>query len=282
MFLLVLGRLPDRFAEGPSWAPRRVRILLSAAVGAAVAAFAMVVSVSRTAPSVGDDYLARYGAPKAAVATSVNVTLVDFRGFDTQGEITVLAVAAVGVVNIVGVARREQRRKRLARRDRRHRPDRPRHRRHRPGRPMRPSTILTTTAPGLTPVLLLVSLFVTFRGHNAPGGGFAGGLIMGTAVVLRYLAEGRPGIRSIRLDPVALIAAGLGLALATSTAPLLFGSQFMDSELVDLDLPLIGEIHFVTAGIFDIGVHVLVVGVVMAILIAFARADDEATRAGSA
>ncbi|MFI5043873.1 MAG: MnhB domain-containing protein [Acidimicrobiales bacterium] len=145
---------------------------------------------------------------------------------------------------------------------------------------MRRSTILTTTASGLTPVLLLVSLYVTFRGHNAPGGGFAGGLVMGTAIILRYLAEGHPGIRSSRLDPVVLIAAGLGLALITSTAPLVFGSQFMDSKLIDLDVPLIGEIHFVTAGFFDIGVHVLVVGVVMSILIAFARADDEAGSTG--
>jgi len=145
---------------------------------------------------------------------------------------------------------------------------------------MRRSIILTTTASGLTPVLLLVSLYVTFRGHNAPGGGFAGGLIMGTAIILRYLADGRPGIRSTRLDPVVLVAAGLGLSLITSTAPLVFGSQFMDSKLIDLDVPLIGEIHFVTAGFFDIGVHVLVVGVVMSILIAFARADDEAGTAG--
>ena len=112
MFLLVLGRLPDRWAEGPRWAPSWVRILIAGSVGAAVAAFAMVISVSRTAPSVGDEYLART-VPEGGGRNSVNVTLVDFRGFDTQGEITVLAVAAVGVVNIVGVARREQRRKRL-------------------------------------------------------------------------------------------------------------------------------------------------------------------------
>ena len=112
MFLLVLGRLPDRLAEGPRWAPSSGPHPDRGPVGAAVAAFAMVISVSRTAPSVGDEYLART-VPEGGGRNSVNVTLVDFRGFDTQGEITVLAVAAVGVVNIVGVARREQRRKRL-------------------------------------------------------------------------------------------------------------------------------------------------------------------------
>ena len=250
----------------------------------------MVVSVSRTQPSVGDDYLAR-SKSEGGGANVVNVTLVDFRGFDTQGEITVLAIAAVGVVNIVGVARREQRRKRLA--DGTDGPgldpspgrlpdeddpmSRAHLRRHRPGDPMRRSTILSLSVRGLTPVLLLVSIYVTFRGHNAPGGGFAGGLIMGTAIVLRYLSGGTPEISSLRLDPTLLIAGGLGLALATSTAPLLFGSEFMNSQLYVFHVPLIGEIHFVTAAIFDIGVHILVVGVVVSILIAFARADDDAT-----
>lgn len=100
---------------------------------------------------------------------------------------------------------------------------------------------------------------------------------MGAAVVLRYLAEGMPGVRNMRLDPILLIATGLGVAVATTAAPLLFGRNVMDSQLWEVHLPLIGEIHFVSAGIFDIGVHILVVGVVVAVLLAFAQADDEAT-----
>jgi multicomponent Na+:H+ antiporter subunit A len=142
---------------------------------------------------------------------------------------------------------------------------------------MRRSVILTLSARALTPVLLLVSIFVTFRGHNAPGGGFAGGLIMGAAVVLLYLAEGMPAVRRLRLDPVLLIAAGLGVAVATTAAPLLFGANVMDSQIWHLDVPVIGDVKFVTAAVFDIGVHILVVGVVVAILLAFAQADDEAS-----
>ena len=112
MFLLVFGRLPDRFAAAPAWAPRAVRVGVAVAVGAALAAVAMIVPAFRTQPSVGDEYMAR-SLPEGGGRNVVNVTLVDFRGFDTQGEITVLAVAAIGVVNIVGVARREQRRRRL-------------------------------------------------------------------------------------------------------------------------------------------------------------------------
>ncbi|CAN5680382.1 hypothetical protein BH10ACT3_BH10ACT3_11470 [soil metagenome] len=142
---------------------------------------------------------------------------------------------------------------------------------------MRRSVILTVSARALTPVLLLVSIFVTFRGHNAPGGGFAGGLIMGTAVVLLYLSEGMPAVQRLRLDPVILIATGLGVAVATTTAPLLFGENVMDSQIWHLDVPVIGDIKFVTAAVFDIGVHILVVGVVVSILLAFAQADDEAS-----
>ena len=145
---------------------------------------------------------------------------------------------------------------------------------------MRRSVILVVSARALTPVLLLVSLYVTFRGHNAPGGGFAGGLIMAAAVVLRYLSEGVEGVGRLRLDPVWLIAGGLGLALITTTAPLAFGLNVMDSQLWDLHVPVIGDVHIVTAGFFDIGVHVLVVGVVMAILLTFVPADAEASELG--
>ena len=112
MFLLVLGRLPDRFRAAPTWAPRTARIGLSVAIGLAVTLFALAASASRSAPSIGDELMRRSEA-EAGGRNVVNVTIVDFRGFDTLGEITVLAVAAVGVVNLVGAARREQRRKRL-------------------------------------------------------------------------------------------------------------------------------------------------------------------------
>ncbi len=143
---------------------------------------------------------------------------------------------------------------------------------------IRRSAILTTTVNGLTPVLLLVSVFLTFRGHNAPGGGFSGGLVMGAAIVLRYLASGAPAVRSLRIDPIALMGVGLAVAVGDGMASLIGGGAFLDSKIIDLDLPLIGEIYFVTATIFDIGVYIVVVGVVMAILVALVEADDEVAR----
>ena len=113
VFLLALARLPRDFSPAPPWAPAWVRIGISVAVGVTVAAFALGASHARTAPSVGEDYIA-LSEPAAGGRNVVNVILVDFRGFDTLGEITVLAVAGAGVVNLVRSARRQQRRKQLA------------------------------------------------------------------------------------------------------------------------------------------------------------------------
>lgn len=139
----------------------------------------------------------------------------------------------------------------------------------------RRSVILTETVDGLTPVLLLFSVFLTLRGHNAPGGGFAGGLVMGSAVVLRYLASGPKGIRSLRVDPIALIGIGLAIAAAVGLVSLAVDGSFLESAIWKWDVPVVGEVKLVSSSLFDIGVHVLVVGVVMAVIVAFADADDE-------
>jgi multicomponent Na+:H+ antiporter subunit A len=200
------------------------------------------------------------------------VTLVDFRGFDTLGEITVLAVAAIGVVNLVGVARREQRRKRLAdgidltdpetmvAADRVHRL------RFR-------SVVLSTTARGLAPVLAVVALWVASRGHNSPGGGFAGGLILSAAVILGYLAEGRRSFDPRRLQPLLLVGIGLAVAVVVAVTPLAFGDALLESAVVKIHPPIIGEVKLVSSALFDVGVMILVTGVVLAALGAFVRSD---------
>lgn len=137
------------------------------------------------------------------------------------------------------------------------------------------STVLTTTVTGITPIVLAFSIFLTLRGHNAPGGGFSGGLVMGSAVILRYLAAGPGGIRSLRIDPVVLMGCGLVLAVATGLASLVVDDAYLESAIWTAEVPLIGDLKIVSSSVFDIGVHVLVVGVVMAVLVAFVEADDE-------
>ncbi len=99
VLLLVMRKLPTRFERDINWMSRGVRVAVSVFVGIAVATFAVVASSSRTAPSVGDDYLAR-SVPEGFGKNVVNVILVDFRGVDTLGEVTVLLVAALGIVNL--------------------------------------------------------------------------------------------------------------------------------------------------------------------------------------
>ncbi|MBM3694048.1 MAG: DUF4040 domain-containing protein, partial [Actinobacteria bacterium] len=270
MFLLVLQHLPDGLRPPPSWAPRALRFGLAAVVGISVTVFALAVSSSRTEPSVGRDYIAR-SVDEGGGRNVVNVTLVDFRGFDTLGEITVLAVAAIGVVNLVGHARREQRRKRLADGTDDLGPGRPTVVDHDVGSRFR-SVILSTTVRGIAPALGAVALFVAARGHNAPGGGFAGGLILATAIALGYLADGRRAFRLRPAQPLLAVGIGLALAVAVAVTPLAFGGALLESAIVTVDVPAVGPVKLVSSALFDVGVMILVAGAVLAAMAAFVGA----------
>jgi multicomponent Na+:H+ antiporter subunit A len=110
IFLLALRVMPRRFAPASQWVPKWARVVVALAIGVVVPCFALLVRESREAPSVAADYLTR-SVDEAGGANVVNVILVDFRGFDTMGEITVLAIASLGVVNLVRVAERQRRAK---------------------------------------------------------------------------------------------------------------------------------------------------------------------------
>jgi multisubunit Na+/H+ antiporter MnhB subunit len=133
----------------------------------------------------------------------------------------------------------------------------------------RRSAIVDEADRWLFPVILLVSVYVALKGHNAPGGGFAGGLVAGCAFVLRYLAGGSLRLRrSVRVAPTVLVGLGLAIAVLTSAAPLLAGDALLDSAIVKLDVPLIGQMKLVSSAVFDLGVYVVVVGVVLSVLMA--------------
>jgi multisubunit Na+/H+ antiporter MnhB subunit len=135
--------------------------------------------------------------------------------------------------------------------------------------------ILTATANGLTPVMVLVALALTFRGHNAPGGGFAGGLVMSSAVVLRYLADGPTALARLRFDPVVVTGLGLLVALATAIGPLLVGQPLLTSAIWKLHVPLIGTVKVVSSTFFDLGVFLVVLGVVTSVVLSLVEADQQ-------
>jgi multicomponent K+:H+ antiporter subunit A len=119
----------------------------------------------------------------------------------------------------------------------------------------------------LLPLALLVSVFIFLRGHNVPGGGFIAGLITAVALILQYMASGIDWTRErwrVHYHPV--VAAGVLIAVATGAGSWLFGRPFLTSAFGHFHLPLIGEFELASAMLFDLGVYLTVVGVVMLIL----------------
>lgn len=142
----------------------------------------------------------------------------------------------------------------------------------------RRSLILTESDRWLFPVVILVSVYVTFRGHNAPGGGFIGGLIAGSAFIIRYLAGLRLTIGNRRqINPASVIGLGLLISGVTAVIPLFFGDALLESMIWKWTWPIFGDIKIVSSAFFDIGVYVLVVGVVLLVLVSLA-ADPLRTR----
>lgn len=139
----------------------------------------------------------------------------------------------------------------------------------------RRSLILTEADRWIFPVVLLVSVYATFRGHNAPGGGFIGGLIAGSAFIVRFLAgieltigkAQSPQKPARQINPTLLIGAGLLISVVTALVPLVQGDTLLESAIVKWDVPLVGTVKLVSSTFFDIGVYLLVVGVVLLSLI---------------
>jgi multicomponent Na+:H+ antiporter subunit B len=127
------------------------------------------------------------------------------------------------------------------------------------------SLILLTAIRYLVPVLLVFSLFLLTRGHNEPGGGFVGGLVAGSAFALYAIAHtSHQARRLLRVPPRTLISVGLLIALSSGLISLFFQRPFMTGIWTSVDIPLLGTLG--TSGIFDIGVFVTVLGVVLQII----------------
>ncbi|MGI8940018.1 MAG: Na+/H+ antiporter subunit A [Iamia sp.] len=268
VFLLVLRHLPEGYSAPPEWAPKALRVGIAVAVGLAVTGFALAAGTARTERPVAEEIIERT-EPEGGGQNVVNVILVDFRGIDTLGEITVLAIAAAGVANLVRAARRDLDDDAIdPLGDPESVGDGPDPLAANPAPVMGAhSAIFDQVTRAAFPVILLVSVYVALRGHNAPGGGFAGGLIAGIAFVMRFLAGGSPRLRRARPVPTSgFIGCGLLLAVGTGLASVLGGAEFLDGGIGHLEVPIIGEVELVTATVFDIGVYVLVLGAVLSVL----------------
>ncbi|MFG3526658.1 Na+/H+ antiporter subunit A [Streptomyces sp. NPDC047917] len=298
VFVLVLRRMPVHFQESVSTWRRAVRIPVALAAAATLGVVVWVASAARTGAPAGAamvEEVSHHGL-KDVVAT----ILVDLRSWDTMGESAVLAAAAVGVTSLIYLHRRTEGSS--------------------PREEARGRTAWSLTAPGMTglphgdegaperswlaagstlapehrsivfevvarllfhPVLVL-SVYLLFCAENMPGGGFVAGLVAGLALITRYLAGGRFELaEAAPLQPG--LFTGLGLFLSTGVALLgLADGTVLHAWTHHGRLPLIGDYHIGTPMLFDFGVYLLVLGVVLDIVRALgAKIDRQIERAAA-
>ena len=284
---------------GLRWLPRRVALddarrrtlrararrardgTIAVIAGAGMAALAFALLTRPPVPGLAPFFVANALEP-AGGRNIVNVILVDFRGFDTFGEITVVGIVALIVYALlrrfrpapdsIGVPRAQ--REGAARDAAFGRPDEllPR------GTMQIPAALVRL----LLPLAWLVSLYFLLRGHDAPGGGFVGGLVMATAIITQYMAGGTIWVESrLRLHPQLLIAFGLLAAAAAGAAAWLGSRPFLTALAADLHVPVIGDVHVSSVLLFDLGVYMLVIGATVLMLVALAHQTLRSPRGGA-
>lgn len=250
LLILALFFMPDRTpAESSSLRSFR-DLILAGGFGTMIALLTYAV-LTRPYESIASFFLEN-SVSGGGGTNVVNVILVDFRGFDTLGEISVLAIAAVGIYGLLyGLHLPHPLRDyggRLWSTD---------------SHPM----VLDTLARALLPMALLISVFIFLRGHNLPGGGFIAGLITAVALILQYISHGVTWAQ--QRQPFSYHGvAGLGVFIAclTGLGSWLFGYPFLTSAFDHFHLPFIGEFELATAMLFDLGVYLAVVGSTLLIL----------------
>jgi multicomponent K+:H+ antiporter subunit A len=258
LLLLALYFLPARTPVESS-AGRRGRDLVVAIVAGLGASALTWAVLTRPYESIAGYFLDN-SVPGGGGTNVVNVILVDFRGFDTLGEITVLAIAAIGIFALLEGLRLTAPEADSSGR--------------RWSWDLHP-VVMASFSRLLLPLALLVAVFVLLRGHNLPGGGFIAGLITAIALITQYLANGIAwtGSRmSARLHP--MIGIGLLIATATGLASWVFGYPFLTSTFTYLHWPLVGKFEVASAMLFDLGVFMVVVGVTLVILLRLGHLHD--------
>jgi multicomponent K+:H+ antiporter subunit A len=250
ILMLALSFLPQH-SPVESTALRRGRdVLLALMAGGGVTMLAWAV-LTRPYESISG-YFLENSLPLGGGSNVVNVILVDFRGFDTLGEIAVLGIAALAIFVLTRSLKTGARMS-------------PQH--GVAGISEAHPLFLQVISRPMLPIALLVAAYIFLRGHNLPGGGFIAGLIAAVALTLQYVANGLQWTHARRrtaFRPV--VAAGLMVAGLTGMGSWLFGHPFLSSWTAHAHIPLIGEIEIATAMAFDLGVFFTVVGATMLVL----------------
>ncbi|MCK6424418.1 MAG: monovalent cation/H+ antiporter subunit A [Burkholderiaceae bacterium] len=254
LLLMGLALLPA-FTPTESSGLRRARDAALAAAGGGGIAWLTWLMLTRDFDSISW-YFLENALPKGGGSNVVNVILVDFRGYDTFGEITVLGIAGVGVLALLDGLRVRRETADPA------------------GRPWsyaREPLLLRMAARLVLPMALLVSAYIFWRGHNLPGGGFIAGLVTAVALVLQYMALGQTRAEALLHGAAGRrftrwIGTGLAIAWATGVGAFFFGRPFLTSAFGHPSVPLLGELPLATAALFDLGVYITVVGATMLML----------------
>jgi len=280
LFLLGLRWLPKRVEQDDPrigarvfWRRRRDLVLaVLAGAGLATLAYALM---TRPAPLSIAPFFLENALTAGGGSNVVNVMLVDFRAFDTLGEITVLGIVGLTVYALL----------------RRFRPppeviERPPQQRALPAGAssdlvQRPAADDVQAGYLLVPAVLVrlllpiagvVAVHLFLRGHNEPGGGFVAGLVVAIAFIAQYMVSGTRWVEDrMHLLPPRWIAAGLWLALATGLGALAFDHPFLTTHTAHFTLPVLGELHLPSATFFDLGVFAVVVGATLLLLTALAH-----------
>jgi multicomponent K+:H+ antiporter subunit A len=254
---------------------RRIRdLLLSTVVGGGMALLSYAMLTRQTPNDISSFYLSR-ALPEGGGSNVVNVMLVDFRGFDTLGEITVLAAVALTVFALLRRFRPPKESLQLPAQQRLLAPDvvtdlvNPRQASDTAlGFMMVPAVLVRL----LLPIAFVVSFYLFMRGHNLPGGGFVAGLVMSVAFILQYMVAGTQWVEAqMSLRPLRWMGTGLLFATVTGLGAMAAGYPFLTTHTWHFGLPVLGDIHIASALFFDIGVYAVVVGSTLLILTALAH-----------
>jgi multicomponent Na+:H+ antiporter subunit A len=245
IYVLVFRHFRTLGALSPTLVRSRDAVI-AIGIGALISGLLLSVSMIETAPRLRE-YFAEFGPTLGHGRNIVNVILVDFRAFDTLAEITVLATAAIGVRALLRLAATEKPADEMAREAAR-------------------SPIFQAAARLLMPLLLLFAVFLLLRGHNEPGGGFVGGLVAAAAFALYTIAYGVERTRrALLVRPLTLLGTGLLVALTSGLPAVLRGQPFLTAQWS------LGAVAAGTPMVFDIGVFLVVTGVVLMMIFSLAE-----------